>query len=245
MSAQEREFDYASGLSALMDGHANEAEVTALSRTWGQDEKVRQDWHLYQLIGDTLRSDELAQTPARDRQFLAKLSARLVLEPVAIAPQVSVLPGVSRRKSPGALTVGRRTEYARWAAPMAVAAGFMLVAGALVVLQHNGASEQGGSADQLARTSAPDIAASAQDATTVAAVPTINLDAIPVPSGANILRAEGSKAAPFPNDASNGPLVRDARLERYLQAHKEFGAGTALSVSAGYLRNASYDAPRP
>jgi sigma-E factor negative regulatory protein RseA len=38
---------------------------------------------------------------------------------------------------------------------------------------------------------------------------------------------------------ANGSLIRDARLDRYLAAHKQFAGSSALGVPSGYLRNAT------
>lgn len=223
MSPQESTTSTAQGLSALMDGQASAAEVKALCDAWGQDEGLQQDWQLYHLIGDTLRSDELAQQPAHDARFLSRLSAQLALEPVVLAPQPAVVAAVA----PAAL------RKARWAAPMTVAAGFMVVAGALVVLQGNGMFDQG-SATTLAQAGNPGGRAIA--ASSLAAAPL---------SGTGAVALDGPVNALIQTYPANQQLVRDARLDRYLQAHKEFGAGTALGVSTGYLRNASYDTPQP
>jgi sigma-E factor negative regulatory protein RseA len=39
-------------------------------------------------------------------------------------------------------------------------------------------------------------------------------------------------------------MVRDARLEELLAAHKEFGGASALQMPSGFLRNATFEAPR-
>jgi sigma-E factor negative regulatory protein RseA len=237
MSSQENEPSQAQGLSALMDGHASAAEAQQLSQAWAQDGRLRQDWHLYQLIGDTLRSEELAQPPAHDRQFMARFSARLALEPVVLAPQALSSAGLPAALPPELAAAGRRASRARWAAPMTVAAGFMLVAGALLVLQNNGVWQDTGGAS-LAQLSTPDTAAS-------------GLASSVMPAGQPLLASTRSESATGANPALSptyvvdGRLVRDPALDRYLQAHKEFGAGTALGVSTGYLRNASYDTPQP
>ena len=44
-------------------------------------------WHAYHLIGDVLRSDDLASAPGRDAAFLQRLSARLDDEPAVLAPE--------------------------------------------------------------------------------------------------------------------------------------------------------------
>ena len=41
----------------------------------------------------------------------------------------------------------------------------------------------------------------------------------------------------------DGRLIRDARLERYLAAHKQFAGSSVLGVPSGFLRNAAADAP--
>ena len=41
-----------------------------------------------------------------------------------------------------------------------------------------------------------------------------------------------------------GMMVRDARLEELLAAHKHFGAASALQESSGFLQNATFDTPQ-
>ena len=40
-----------------------------------------------------------------------------------------------------------------------------------------------------------------------------------------------------------GPVVRDARLEELLAAHRQFGTASALQESSGFLRNATFESP--
>ena len=40
-----------------------------------------------------------------------------------------------------------------------------------------------------------------------------------------------------------GPVVRDARLEELLAAHRQFGTASALQESSGFLRNATFQPP--
>lgn len=107
-------------LSALMDGELRDAaEVAQGCRAWRDDAALRESWHCYHLIGDVMRSDDLAVAGMRDATFLRGLRARLEAEPVVLAP--------SPRPAPA------RTARWRWAGPAAVAAGFVAVAGVLVV----------------------------------------------------------------------------------------------------------------
>jgi sigma-E factor negative regulatory protein RseA len=41
-----------------------------------------------------------------------------------------------------------------------------------------------------------------------------------------------------------GPMVRDARLEELLAAHRQLGGNAALQVPSGFLRNATFEAPQ-
>lgn len=237
MSSQETLSEHASGLSALMDGEASAADIKALCEAWGQDDKARRDWHLYQLIGDTLRSDELAQVPSHDSQFISRLSARLALEPTVLAPQ----PPSAVASEP----VGAQARRSRWATPMTVAAGFLLVAGVLLVLQNNGVWEQDGGIRQFVQANTSGKAGPGPTGAMGVAVEAHTPDVVMASSGTNSRRAEDAKASPPLSYAANGQLVRDARIDRYLQAHREFGTGTALGLSTGYLRNASFDALQP
>jgi sigma-E factor negative regulatory protein RseA len=38
---------------------------------------------------------------------------------------------------------------------------------------------------------------------------------------------------------ANGQLIRDARLDRYLEAHQQFAGSSALGVPSGFLRSAT------
>ncbi len=103
-------------LSALVDGDAQAADPAC--RLWRDDESARRDWHAYHLIGDVMRSEELAGSAPRDAAFLAGVRARLAAEPVVLAPAPQAVP--PRRRQP-------------WLLPVAAAAGFVMVAGVLVV----------------------------------------------------------------------------------------------------------------
>jgi sigma-E factor negative regulatory protein RseA len=138
-------------LSSLMDGESPGDEVEGVCALWRQDAQARVDWHAWHLIGDVLRSEELAARPARDAAFLNALRERLAAEPVPLAPQP--LPEVEAPRQPrvanGFVAQGRiaapqpRRRGARgWLmAPAAMAAGFVAVAGVTLVVR-NSAPEQ-------------------------------------------------------------------------------------------------------
>ena len=116
-------------LSALLDGELQADDALSVQRAcawWRKSGLARQDWHAWHLIGDVLRSEELAQAPARDAAFLARLRERLADEPVVLAP-APVAPAATA--APAMTKAWHRT----WTLPTAVAAGFMVVAAVLVV----------------------------------------------------------------------------------------------------------------
>jgi sigma-E factor negative regulatory protein RseA len=75
-------------ISALMDGDLPAAELGALLDDLAQEDSSANDWHLYHLAGDVLRSQALAPQRA-DLAFLGRLEHRLAQESVAfpVAPQ--------------------------------------------------------------------------------------------------------------------------------------------------------------
>lgn len=93
-------------LSDLADGRASDEDARRLSAAWEDDAELRRDWQLTHLIGDTLRSNELAVQSQSSETLLSALRAEIAKEPVPLRPR----------------------RLVDWAAPLAVAAGFVLVA---------------------------------------------------------------------------------------------------------------------
>lgn len=114
-------------LSALADGEATAADRACSA--WRDDAQARATWHAYQLIGDALRSDELVTPPGHDAAFLTRLRLRMATEPVPLAP--APLPGTGTSAAVSATGVSRRRQV--WLSSAAIAAGFVAVAGVLVV----------------------------------------------------------------------------------------------------------------
>ena len=184
-------------LSALADGETDAAEAGRACAAWaGVDAGSRQRWHTYQLIGDVLRSEDLAHPPGRDNAFLQRLSARLDAEPAVLAP------------APLALAPKRRPG---WAVPAALAAGVMALAAVLVVSL--GPSGSGVSGPKLA---------AAPQAPALVSNPTV---ALPAPT-------QVAEAAP-----AGGRLLRDAQLDRYLRAHRDYATALPGSLPGGSGRN--------
>lgn len=193
-------------LSALVDGELDAHAVGEACAQWRHDADVRSTWHAYQLIGDALRSDDLTLGAARDESFLAALRARMADEPVVLAPEPAVATHIpaAAEAQPVRVAAGERQARWSWWAPTAVAAGFVAVAGAVLVTR--GPVQRGPEAVLASST-------------------------VPVQA-----------AAPADTVAANGKLIRDARLDRYLSAHKQFAGSSALGVPSAFLRDASAEA---
>ncbi|MDP3223606.1 MAG: RseA family anti-sigma factor [Rubrivivax sp.] len=181
-------------LSGAVDGDVEGLDKAC--RAWRDDPQARATWHSYHLIGDVMRSSELAAAPSHDARFLAQLRERLADEPVVLAPSAP------KRAAPA------------WRMPAAVAAGFVLVAGMLVVSQVSG-PEIDGAADTLAAAGS-------------------------VPSGVvQVSNAAGRAAAP----TAAGALIRDARLDEFLRAHQSARGGFAAAVPGSALRRVDAEMP--
>jgi sigma-E factor negative regulatory protein RseA len=194
-------------LSALVDGECGSDAADDLCRAWRDDAALRETWHAYNLIGDVLRSEDLAHPSGRDEAFLAALRRRMADEPVVLAPAPvrAAAPQVSPARRAGV----------RWA-PLAAAAGFVAVAGVLV----SGRLGTPGAVDsRVPLAAAP------------AAVTPVAASSMP-----------GAEAEPPAVIVTDGKLIRDAHLDRYLAAHKQFG-GSAVAVPGIVLRSAATVAP--
>ena len=206
-------------LSALVDGELDAGAVARACAHWRESDVSRMSWHAYQLIGDVLRSDDLASDPARDAAFMAALSARLGQEPVVLAPQALVSTPADAASSQ-AVANGAPVRRRAWLVPSTVAAGFVLVAGALMVTR--APDTAGGRSQELSLASEGSAGAR------------MALAQAPVASGS---------ARNVPAVMVYGSLIRDARLDGYLAAHNQFAGTSALGVPSGFLRSATVSGP--
>jgi sigma-E factor negative regulatory protein RseA len=192
-------------LSALADGEADASDCARGVTSWADGDGANAGaWHAYHLIGDVLRSEDLASAPGRDRAFLERLRSRLAQEPA--------VPAAAPVK-PEAVATVRAARRAAWMLPAALAAGVMAL-GSAVVLVGWGNPGSGSTAALLA--SGP-----AQGATEAGAA-----------------RVAPNAAAPVPQAmVADARLVRDAQLDRYLRAHREYGASLPASLPGNGGRN--------
>lgn len=204
-------------LSELLDGELKRDEVAGLCADWRHSE-VRSTWHAFTLIGDVLRSEELASQPGHDAKFMQAMRARLASEPVVIAPAPTVQQP-STSSAPNPVVVDQRMPWRRMKASLAVAAGFAVVMGAMLALRP------------------PESATGPMAALPPALV--VSQSSAPMLSDQPLRFdvADESLAGAV------GPIVRDPRLDSYLRAHQEFSGSSALGASSGFLRNAAAEMP--
>jgi sigma-E factor negative regulatory protein RseA len=177
-------------LSALADGEASELEGADAFLAWRQDAEVRATWHCYHLIGDVMRSDDLAAPAAGQQRLLAALRERLGQEPVVLAPPVQSEPQ-ARAERPAARAAANASAGGwlrnHWQAPVALTAGFLAMLGGLQFVRSSGASEAGRAT--LAQAGAARVVA-------VAALPSAPA-AAPVQTAAALARDQAEQIAPY------------------------------------------------
>ena len=203
-------------LSALADGQLQGAELADALAYAGQDEEAMATWQLYHLVGDVLRSPELAQSS--DAGFMSRLRTELAKEPLPVRA-----PGAAQEPMAGVAVVAPAATEAANASVFRgkMAAGFASRAAVAAIGWSSLASLQGGPGQ-----AAPG-AQRAQSAERAAGVPTA--PAAPVVAVAD---ADGQQV-----------MIRDPRLDELLAAHKQFGSTSALQMPAGFLRNATFETP--
>jgi sigma-E factor negative regulatory protein RseA len=204
-------------LSALADGDATDGEAAWAFQAWRDEPDARATWHSYQLIGDVLRSEDLACEPAADEAFLVALRARLAAEPVVLAPQPRAEePAVAA--APAVANAAARSR-ARWQGPMAMAAGFLVVIGGLNVLRPFGHGSDASLASAAGAASTPLMAS----ATAVA-----NGSSGPIVAAGLQTPAQNKAAAD--------------QLAPYLAAHRQ-SANAPFQMPGNDLRNVSLVQP--
>lgn len=200
-------------LSALADGQLHGDEV-ADALAYAAQAEGHATWQLYHLVGDVLRSSDLAQ-PANPT-FIARLRNELAKEGPVVRPAAAAVQQVDVVAP--AMADAANASVFRWK----MVAGFASLAAvaaigwtSLATLQGNGAPGATGGA-QLA---------------------------ISPESGANGPSSGAPVVAVADADGGAQVMIRDPRLDELLAAHKQFGSTSALQMPAGFLRNATFETP--
>jgi sigma-E factor negative regulatory protein RseA len=213
-------------LSALFDGEATPEASAATLQQWAHDPTVRRRWHAYALVGDVMRSGDLASRAGHDAAFVDRWRARMAneglidasstaLASTSVSASVATAPdqlpatdphgmATPAARAPAATVVidlseardRLRRRLRRWSAPLGVAAGLVLVASAVFVSR----TPAGGEADPVA-----------------------------------LATLDGTVRV------LDRAARRDPRFDPYLAAHKQFQPVTAFGSNAGLLRSAAYE----
>ena len=190
-------------VSALADGELHAAALAGCLENMRADPALQSDWAAWHLIGDVLRSPDLASaTPPA--VFLSRLRDGLQAEsvPVQGAPallQVQAPVADSQVKRPAA----NDSDF-RWK----LVAGFASLA-AVAAIAWNAVGMQDAASVQPQLASAP----------------------APVQPG------------PLLASGESNVMIRDARLDELMAAHRQFGGGAALKMPSEALRNATFESP--
>lgn len=192
-------------VSALADGELlGEAFARAVNAV-ACDADARASWHAYHLVGDVLRSPELA-APSNGVDFVARFRVRLEHEQAAVPAGLAVhddARDAAKRRAAG--RVPANAPGFGWPLLAGVASLTAMAAIAWNIL--GGAGNAGPAAAELAQ-SAPQ--------------PTLQQARV---------------------EATRPVMIRDARLDELLAAHRQAGGASALQMPAGFLRNATFESP--
>lgn len=212
---------HASGLSALVDGEIAADELDGVLAEYRLRGELRAAWHTYQVIGDVLRASAPALSVQAPQAFLAGIHARLQAETVSLAPSSPPLEAVP---APVPVLAGHARALAandavfRWKLVAGLASLAAVMAVGWTVL--GSAPGGNGIGAQLALMGPPS-----------------------APGGTAAVEALAPAANPVLVNTAQGPVIRDAGLEALLAEHRQYGGMSALQMPAGFLRNATYDAP--
>ncbi len=212
MMATEHANNPQDALSALADGQLRGAAFARAVERVAQQPEAQATWHAYHVVGDVLRSHELA-VGADDTGFLARFQSRLALEPVLVpAVNATNLIAIAAYES-SAKAIFDTEDTSVDSAANAPNLRWKMVAGvasllAVVAVGWNVAGGLG------ANVSGPQWAQITPVLQTVASA-----------------------------DAAPQTMLRDARLDALMAAHKQFGGTSALQMPAGFISNATYESP--
>lgn len=205
-------------LSLLADGQASNEQALHALDLWARDPAGQERWQTWHLIGDVMRSADLAPAHAPGDVFLPQLRARLQGQPIGQAqdPSQDQLhseppprvpygpvkpPNAGRFRAPGTekVLLAVRSMLARWWPPRGplVAGGGVAASALLLVLGLTHPWEDGA---------------------------TSSVSSLEVAKDRQVPVAAASSASADPVwRAADGQLIRDARLDEYLRAHRAGG----------------------
>lgn len=204
-------------VSALADGQLRGDEFAGALASLAESREALAAWHAYHVVGDALRCADLADGRA-DLAFVARLRGRLPSSVDAPHSAMHAM-GVDMPATEAWSVVaaagpdGRRNESANDPVTRWKLLAGMASMIAVAAVGWQLASGGAGSGDAAQLANVPGAATSA-----TASVPAVQA---------------GMAEPPV--------MLRDARLDELLAAHKQFGGTSALQMPAGFLRNATFE----
>jgi len=196
-------------LSAFVDGESPQEHGPftdeALTRFLSEfDEEDRALWADYHLVGDVLKSEDLAVDPAAEHAFLERFSVAFASEPPLLAPR--------------AFKANRTALRARRFMPtLAAAAAVVVLTWVLVPHQMHGDAPATAAVQTAANTQG--VAQSAMQAVPQMAGTDVQRVALAASSSGNNVNTDGATSAPAHEEVN---MIRDAQLDQYLDAHQQF-----------------------
>jgi sigma-E factor negative regulatory protein RseA len=208
----------ASALSALVDGelHTDDEWEQCLASAGNDEDGWTEQWASYHVIGEVLRGSSTVFAARAPGDFLAEVRQRLAAEDARPLPNPSaVMPVAGHVRSPAA-----NDAVFRWK----MVAGFASLAAVMAV-----SWTLLGTAPGSAGTPSGGQMAMLDNPSTGSQPPAASLT--PPPTQEVLV------------STPQGMVIRDAQLEERLAEHRQYGGMSALQMPAGFLRNATYDAP--
>lgn len=212
-------------ISSAVDGELNDAQLDALLGQMRQDpdRQLLRSWSEYHQIGDVLRSEDLDVSMSPD--FSRKIMARLETEPVLFAPK-SIEKATSDQQTLG------RARTSRYMAMTSIAAAVMVafVMAPQIISSINGPGQESA---VVAKAENGDTFGSNIKLASNSSVPTSSSN-----TGTPNTMSGNSKDMEFaPKLEDQVEMLRDPRLDSYLQAHQK--VSPTLESGARHIQKAN------
>lgn len=215
--------DHSEWLSAAVDGECSETGWSFLSQAGVRHTKapsedpdaLAQTWMEFHLIGDALRAGSQG-IPVPSSSFVSAVMARVAAEqPYSGVQTASTAATLTAPGVPVSGAPAANDAVFRWK----MMAGVASLAAVVAVAWQLTVAPAGGLPASL---SAPQLAA---------APSVVQPAAVAVPRDTVV-------------STDAGVLLRDPELEAFIAAHRQAGGMSALQMPAGFLRNATFEAPQ-
>jgi sigma-E factor negative regulatory protein RseA len=200
-------------ISAFSDGELAQHRCEEVARKLRQPE-AQDCWNLYHQIGDTLRSDEMANSLSAG--FSARMAARLELEPAIISRPSEMRSLAPKMTAPQDVLPSVRTAGRRWTSGRKFFVPGLAAAAAVMYL---GLPKLMVATNSFNNKSSIELAMKSGDAGTQL-------------SGLKVVKNSDSSLS------ERVEVLRDSRMDEYLLAHQQFSP--SLYSSAQFARSATF-----